>query len=607
MERLGQGRRSRRRARFAAVGRPGYGRKQAAGREHGTGRRIVGKITAAIDCRWTDPAAAAADATAVALGCRYALASGILEIRYRSGPDVILEGPAVYEVDSDRGGLLSRGRLTARVEPPWDRGDDLASLLQLDAGRQRSDGREQGSGVRGQTGSHEPRPQSPASTFVLRTPTATIAAGVGAEFGLEVEPVQVAREHVFQGDSSFNREPTATSFNREPTATVQVAAAHVFHGNVTLRPAGVENEAGSGILVGAGQLARVGMAGRLPAVSLLRGGAAPESFARRVFINAAPKPAAADQLATARWLKGIGADAGRPAGSRGRRRNLPSPSGRGARGEGQLRWPAAGERTKGPGLPAGVTYTYRTTFEVAGVLPMTAVVRVRFLAKGCVSGFRFNGQSVSGPVFDDRKLRDAGYFIARRDRVRSLNTVEIDVTGRTPTSNEENVMLLGITITGIRPAGVGDRGKEIRGKELIRCSEGSEREMIDGPEPGVGFGNTELHTFSKDLRAMLRFCTIALVIPSLLLLGAGPAQADGLLANWTLNDAGTVGNTIGNGHAIADSSGNGFNGTVVSGGDTLQSMAGVIGNGTVFQRRQTRRATRTSACPPTSGASAWAA
>jgi hypothetical protein len=60
------------------------------------------------------------------------------------------------------------------------------------------------------------------------------------------------------------------------------------------------------------------------------------------------------------------------------------------------------------------------------------------------------------------------------------------------------------------------------------------------------------------------------------------AWADGLVANWTLNDGGTVGNTIAAGAPIADSSGNGFNGTVAGGSDTLKSVQGVIGNGLYF-------------------------
>ena len=231
----------------------------------------------------------------------------------------------------------------------------------------------------------------------------------------------------------------------------------MFQGRVALRLTGVEDEAATEIPVGAGQLARIGRAGGLPAVSVLRGGAMPACFARRVFLNASPKPPAVDQFATGRWLKGIGAEVDGPlvavgadeSGVRGQEnsRELTAPGAPTSphRPEGEAKGGGGGRS------PAGVTYTYRTSFAVANVLPKTAVVRVRFLAKGCVSGFRFNGQSISAPVFDDRKLRDAGCFVARRDRVRSLNTVEIDVTGGTPAPDGENVMLLGITITGIHP------------------------------------------------------------------------------------------------------------------------------------------------------------
>ena len=81
---------------------------------------------------------------------------------------------------------------------------------------------------------------------------------------------------------------------------------------------------------------------------------------------------------------------------------------------------------------------------------------------------------------------------------------------------------------------------------------------------------------------MLRLNAIALAVAAIVLFGAGSAPATGLLANWTLNDGGTVGNTIGAGTTVADSSGNGFTGTISGGSDTLQSVAGVIGNGLYF-------------------------
>ena len=39
-----------------------------------------------------------------------------MEITYQTGAKVILQGPCTYEVDSARGGFLSLGKLTARVE-----------------------------------------------------------------------------------------------------------------------------------------------------------------------------------------------------------------------------------------------------------------------------------------------------------------------------------------------------------------------------------------------------------------------------------------------------------------------------------------------------------
>ena len=76
----------------------------------------VGRITGMKDCRWNDPDTAPLARTAVLLGREYALESGLLEITYKSGARVILEGPCKYKVDSTAGGYLAVGKLTARVE-----------------------------------------------------------------------------------------------------------------------------------------------------------------------------------------------------------------------------------------------------------------------------------------------------------------------------------------------------------------------------------------------------------------------------------------------------------------------------------------------------------
>ncbi len=131
----------------------------------------VGRITGTADCRWADSQAAPTGRD-VALGRAYALASGLVEITYATGARVILEGPCTYEVDSTRGGFLSLGKLTARVE------------------------KSQISNPKSEISN----PQSPVSNslFSVRTPTATIT-DLGTEFGVEVGKEGNTTSHVFRG------------------------------------------------------------------------------------------------------------------------------------------------------------------------------------------------------------------------------------------------------------------------------------------------------------------------------------------------------------------------------------------------------------------------
>ena len=89
-------------ARPARRGHPAEGRVRRP--DHGHGRLPLGR---------SDPSPRGA---AVPLGGKYALSSGLVEIAYQTGAKVILQGPCTYEVDSARGGFLSLGKLTARVE-----------------------------------------------------------------------------------------------------------------------------------------------------------------------------------------------------------------------------------------------------------------------------------------------------------------------------------------------------------------------------------------------------------------------------------------------------------------------------------------------------------
>ena len=79
---------------------------------------LVGQVTVVSGCRWASVAgvAASTDLAAVFLGRKFTLESGLLEIVYKSGWQVILQGPATFEVNAEDGGFLSRGKLTARLD-----------------------------------------------------------------------------------------------------------------------------------------------------------------------------------------------------------------------------------------------------------------------------------------------------------------------------------------------------------------------------------------------------------------------------------------------------------------------------------------------------------
>ena len=78
--------------------------------------QFVARITGAKDCQWPADAAVPMVGSYLPRGRKYSLEAGLLEITYESGARVILEGPCIYTVDSDAGGYLAVGRLTARIE-----------------------------------------------------------------------------------------------------------------------------------------------------------------------------------------------------------------------------------------------------------------------------------------------------------------------------------------------------------------------------------------------------------------------------------------------------------------------------------------------------------
>ena len=352
----------------------------------------VGRITGLADCRWADRAGKVSEHDPVTLGRRYALAAGFLEITYDTGAKVILEGPVVYEVESARGGFLSLGKLTARVEK------------RAEGGGRRAEG-EAGGGqwaVGSKSEIRNPKselsnPQSliPNPLFSVRTPSVTVA-DLGTEFGVEVERSGASKAYVFQGD-------------------------------VELRPADGSTAASSPIRLRASESARFehGTAG----VALRRGVCQPGEFVRHI-----PRQTPIKAFSTGVGLKPGDPD---PHWQLVAVSNDPKFKPRPALVRvDDARYlnndPARSQWISGAAevvsFPNEVTYTFRATFDLAGALPDTVVLRGRFLADDHVDAIRLNGRSVAVPEHKEMRLfSNMHEFQVPRGFVPGINVLEIDV------------------------------------------------------------------------------------------------------------------------------------------------------------------------------------
>jgi hypothetical protein len=178
---------------FTYVSHPTHVAQQSASRPSrlSTLPSVVGRITGMIDCKWNGDAV---DLNNVSLGHRYELASGLMKITYNTGAKVVLQGPATFTVDSQNGGFLALGKLTARVE-------------------KRAEGRGRKAEDVGNTNSALPLP--PSALFSVRTPTA-IVTDIGTEFGVEVTKDSKTISHVFRGEV----EVRSVAANGKPMDTV---------------------------------------------------------------------------------------------------------------------------------------------------------------------------------------------------------------------------------------------------------------------------------------------------------------------------------------------------------------------------------------------------
>ncbi len=178
-------------------------------------KEIVGRITGTVDCQLQKGSRFKAQGSRirnfqplipnsqspVSLGDKFVLSSGLLEITYETGAKVVLQSPVTYEVDSAAGGLLSVGKLTARIEKREEGREEstgkVAGGQWLVASEENPKSQINKSQISNPL-SPTPRPQSPAPMFTVRTPSA-IVTDLGTEFGVEVDRSGATRSYVFKG------------------------------------------------------------------------------------------------------------------------------------------------------------------------------------------------------------------------------------------------------------------------------------------------------------------------------------------------------------------------------------------------------------------------
>ena len=161
---------------------------------------MVGRITGLVDCKWEKKGLGIRDwgleegsrtanlkseipnpKSLVALGDRFALAAGLMEITYDTGARVILQGPVTYSVEIN-GGYLAIGKLTGKL---GKRGGGSAN--------------HQIPNPKSKIVSPSPLSSLLSPLFVIRTPTATVT-DLGTEFGVEVDKNGAADVEVYQGE-----------------------------------------------------------------------------------------------------------------------------------------------------------------------------------------------------------------------------------------------------------------------------------------------------------------------------------------------------------------------------------------------------------------------
>ena len=240
---------------------------------------MVGRITGMVDCKWEKKGLGIRDwglekgsgtanhKSLVALGDKFILSSGLMEITCHTGAKVILQGPVTFDVEAN-GGYLAVGKLTGKLEKRGERREE----------RGEGTANHQSSIINHQS----------SNPFVIRTPTATVT-DLGTEFGVEVDRSGVTDTHVFRG-----------------VVRVQVESAPGGDPNASHAVELKENESI--------RVEKASATDSIPRIAFVRKAAEPERFMRTL-----PRPQEPSRLKVLAYFRmgedDLGAVAGKPAAS----------------------------------------------------------------------------------------------------------------------------------------------------------------------------------------------------------------------------------------------------------------------------------------------------
>ena len=153
---------------------------------------VIGKITGTVGVHWADINTSTESGNSVFLGRKYVLISGLMEITYKTGAKVILQGPCSYQADSFDGGFLSFGKLTARVEKKQ------SVISNQPSPKKAASHLLEASTTNPESAIPDPSlPSIPTALFTIKTPTAVVT-DLGTEFGVEVDK-ETTTLQVFHG------------------------------------------------------------------------------------------------------------------------------------------------------------------------------------------------------------------------------------------------------------------------------------------------------------------------------------------------------------------------------------------------------------------------